>query len=226
MIRTRDLVPGVYYNESRDFQLLGRVFEIVFNHCKTNIDLMEGLPFSRNCDTNMLPLLATSLGFASRRNYSREELAALCSSFAGLLRSKGTKKAIQEATNLMLHAHNINKVADVELTGDCEFTIYIPQELDDITILEDIFDYILPCGFTYNFVNTQLTHPYKGASIGVSDRIAYRKYDKTPGGTIGLVSTPGNMESPSMPAGDGWEIPQGSTSLVSAGTVVAQGDKE
>lgn len=224
MIKTRDLVPGVYYNESRDFQVLGRTFEILFNYIKTNADLMEGLPFSKNCDIHLLPLLATSLGFSNKRNYSKEELSALCSSFIALLRIKGTRTAIQQAVNLMLHAHNINKIARVEQESDFNFNIYIPQELEDITILEDIFEYILPCGFTYNFINAELGEQYTGAMVATKDRVAYRLFDNTINGNIGLIAKENNINTPSMPNEDEIEIPQDKTSMVSSGTIVVPED--
>ena len=220
MIKTRDLVPGVYYNESRDFQVLGRTFEILFNYIKTNTDLMEGIPFSKNCDIHLLSLLATSLGFSNKRNYSKEELSTLCSSFIGLLRIKGTRTAIQQAINLMLHAHNINKIASVEQESDFNFNIYIPQELEDITILEDIFEYILPCGFTYNFINAELGEQFLGAMVTTKDRVAYRLFDNTINGNIGLIAKENNINTPSMPSEGNIEKTKNKTSMVSSGTIV------
>ena len=221
MIKTRNLVPGVYYNESRDFQVLGRTFDILFNYLKTNVDLMEGIPFSNNCDTHLLPLVATSLGFANKRNYSDVELRALCSSFSKLLKIKGTKESIQEAVNVMLHAHNINKIADVEIDPDDKFNfiISVPEELDDTTILEDIFTYILPCGFTYRFLNVNLGKQYLGASLGVDQKIAYRTFDTTDSGNIGLIAKSDNIATPTMPT-SGHIIQQDKTSMVSGGTIV------
>ena len=226
MIKTRNLVPGIYYNESRDFQVLGRTFEILFNYIKTNIDLMEGLPFSRNCDIHLLPLLAQSLGFTNKRNYSKDELRALCSSFIRLLRYKGTKQSIQEAVNLMLHANGINDVANVVI-GDADdphcVVIYVPVELTDITILEDIFEYILPCGFNYRFIFTTKPNEYKGAYVGTSDRYAYGIFNATgDGATLGLISNPDNVEAPSMPD-TGVEISQTELSMVSSGTITNAG---
>ena len=31
MIKTQNKVPSVYYKESRDFQLLGRIKDVIFN---------------------------------------------------------------------------------------------------------------------------------------------------------------------------------------------------
>lgn len=223
MIYLRKSVPGVYYNESRDFQTIGRAFEALLNSIKTNVDLMEGLPFSRNCDIRMLPLLAQSLGFDNKRDYSKDELMALCSSFSLLLRNKGSMLAIQQAVNIMLNAKGIDSVATVMLgEGDdrnCIF-IYIPRELDDTTILEDIFEYILPCGFFYRFIYSDKPNTYEGAYVGIADNYAYGKYNATSSSaTIGLVSTPSNIGSPEMPSSE-HEVAQDNLSMVQTGTIL------
>lgn len=226
MIKTRNLVPGIYYNESRDFQVLGRTFDILFNHVKTNVDLMKGLPFSKNCDIHLLPLLSVSLGFTNKRNYSNEELSALCSSFIYLLKIKGTKEAIQEAVNLMLHAHHINKIANVKQDDDFNFNIYIPEELDDTTILNDIFEYILPSGFTYNFINASLGHKYEGAHLSYKENYASRKFSTiSDSAKIGIISKESNIEVPTMPS-SGHTIPQSETSIVPAGTITIPDEEE
>ena len=50
MIRLQDLVPNVYYEKSRDFQFIGRLFDIVLNSVKTNSDTLYNLPSGKNKD--------------------------------------------------------------------------------------------------------------------------------------------------------------------------------
>ena len=40
MIKLQDMTPDVYYNQSRDFQFIGRLYDIVLNSVKTNADLI------------------------------------------------------------------------------------------------------------------------------------------------------------------------------------------
>lgn len=191
MIVTRELVPSVYYNESRDFQILGRTFEVLFNYIKTNVDMVNELPFSRNSDIKLLPLLATTLGFSTKRNYDVTELRALCACFAELLKHKGTKYSIELAVGLLLNAHHIDEFYDVEIDRDDShnFIIYIPKELYDTTLLEDIFDYILPSGFTYKFINAAYGTPYHGALVGFNDRVVYQAYSTlAKEAELGLIS--------------------------------------
>ena len=44
MIKLRNLTPDVYYNESRDFQFIGRLFDVVLNSVKTEADLLYNVP--------------------------------------------------------------------------------------------------------------------------------------------------------------------------------------
>ena len=40
MIRLQDMTPSVYYDQSRDFQFIGRLFDVVLNSVKTNADMV------------------------------------------------------------------------------------------------------------------------------------------------------------------------------------------
>ena len=68
-MRVVDLVPEVYYRESRDFSYLGRLLEIVFNHVKTGSDLVNSNPLNEDIYSSMLDILSTTLGFESKHNY-------------------------------------------------------------------------------------------------------------------------------------------------------------
>ena len=39
MIKLQDYTPDIYYSESRDFQFIGRLFDLVLNYVKTNVDI-------------------------------------------------------------------------------------------------------------------------------------------------------------------------------------------
>lgn len=172
MIRVRDLVPEVYYNESRDFQTIGRVYEALFNHCKTNADIMRALPISGQSDGKMLRLMAATLGFQGRRDYDDDELRALCVSLIQILRLKGSKSAIVKSVNVMLNAHGIDEVPMIvtDPNDSCNYLIYVSKRLSDTTLLEDLMDYILPAGFTYRLITASSGDSIQVASIGASDK--------------------------------------------------------
>ena len=62
MIKIQESVPSIYYNSSRDFQLLGHLFDLVLNSTKTEADLLFNLPLSTNSDDQLLDLMTFTLG--------------------------------------------------------------------------------------------------------------------------------------------------------------------
>lgn len=196
MIKTRELVPQVYYDESRDFQMLGRVYEALFNHCKTYADLMLGLPLSKESDYHMLSLMATTLGFNPKRDYAKDELRAVLSSFITLVKSKGSIEGLRIALYLLLRAHNIQDTFNIERDSidNRHLIVYIPKELPSTVLLEDLFDYILPAGFTYTIMRANKTSPITVAKVAFESSIKSAKMDATTSDTsIGLIATPDNI---------------------------------
>jgi hypothetical protein len=46
LLQTQKFTPRVYYEQSRDFQLLGRLFDVVMNSVKANAEMLYSLPLS------------------------------------------------------------------------------------------------------------------------------------------------------------------------------------
>lgn len=151
MIRTKYLVPEIYTRESRSFQLFGHLYDLITNYSKMCIDSMENNPISKNTDYKLLDLMTSTIGFESKHNYNVADLFALCLSFETIIKYKGSKTAIEYACNVLLNAQGIDTQVDIDYT-DYLVSVYIPSTLTDIILLEDLFDYILPAGFNYEFV--------------------------------------------------------------------------
>ena len=178
MIRTKDLVPSVYYNQSRDFQFLGRAFDVVFNYLKMNIDLIQGLPLSANSDDKMIPLVAKTLGFDVKHNYNTQDLKSICSVFSELVKNKGSKDAIEKACRTLINSQNIsgyfNVVVNRNIHNNNAYTveIYVPSELTDTVLLEDLFDYILPAGFEYRFIKSSVAPNSPQSNLDMTTKIS------------------------------------------------------
>ena len=62
MIKLQNYTPEIYYKESRDFQFIGRLYDLVLNSIKTEVDLLYYLPlqfygfsiWNKHIDTNNL----------------------------------------------------------------------------------------------------------------------------------------------------------------------------
>lgn len=167
MISIKNQVPSIYYDASRDFQVLGHLYEVVLNYVKTNADMLYLLPSGITEDTRVIELLATTLGFKLRRNYDKAQLAALVSIFPQLLKIKGTLRAVNLAGDALVKASGVPGMFASEIK-DHVLTIRIPIELSDITLFLDLLPYILPFGLRVSIVRNTIIKHELTTSVGAT----------------------------------------------------------
>lgn len=173
IIKFQDLTPEVYYKKSRDFQFIGRLFDIALNNSKMNVDAISALPIDTSMDSKLLDLLALTLGFKSKHEYNIKQLAAICSILPTILRKKGSIDAIRITCNALLNAEGITNRATVEVQGTT-LAISIPPELSDLNLLKDLLTYILPAGMSCSITQeTLITVDSAITKIGHNSTIVY-----------------------------------------------------
>lgn len=180
MIKLETLVPKVYNNQSRDFQLLSSLYDLVLNSIKTNADLIYNCPLSDNSDQRLIDLMTLTLGFNSKHNYNIVQLTALCNAFAYIIRHKGSIEGIITACNTLVSSEGISKTIEYDISPDnTDLTLYVPQEISDVNLLKDLLVYILPAGMSCNIIKetretrnaiaevgfTQSVEPYSNENI-------------------------------------------------------------
>ncbi len=199
MINIKNQLPSIYYDASRDFQILGHVYEVVLNYVKTNADMLYLLPNGIEEDTRATELLATTLGFKLRRNYDKEQLAALVSIFPQLLKIKGTKRAVELAGNALVKASGVPGAFTCEIENHI-LTIKIPIELSDITLFLDLLPYILPFGLRTSIIRTTTIPQKTSLPVGTASvvRIALpsteNSHEKFLSHPLGLAKISGTSE--------------------------------
>lgn len=223
MIDIRKSVPEVYYNQSRDFQAIARSFEVLFNYLKTNADILKGFPFSENFDVKLLTLLAYTIGFESKHNYNTKDLFNLCSTFAELLKNKGSQKSIELAIITLLNAQAIKQEYGIAADNDDahNLVITLPYAIQDLVLLEDLFDYILPSGFTYSFKFADFAQGMKSTQFNAtteSKSVEYTSED------LGAVGKPDD-DADGVERFD-YENPQDELQQLNTGVVVLPPDEE
>lgn len=174
MIKLQNYTPEIYYKESRDFQLLGRLYDLVLNAIKTEVDLLYNLPLSNNSDDKVLELLALTLGFKPKHQYNAKHLKAVCSVLPELMRYKGSIKALKIACEALFNAMDINQKLDYDFNSEndnTELNLYIAQEFGDITILTDLLNYILPAGMSCNIIREFHLLTDSQTNIGLQDTV-------------------------------------------------------
>lgn len=171
MIKLQDLTPAVYYTQSRDFQFIGRLYDVVLNYVKTNAANLYNLPVGKNLDEQLLNLLALTLGFKAAKNYNSKQLLAICSVLPTILKHKGSLRAVILATDALLAAEGVKQPLNYSVNPPGEITLYVAQELDDLTLFIDLLDYLLPAGMSCKIIKESQEIRPAQTTIGVTDSI-------------------------------------------------------
>lgn len=198
-IRTRTQVPSVYSSRSRDFQLLSCILDLVFNSSKNYSDMISSMTLHNHVDTKLLDLLSKTVGFDVKRVYDANDLYTLCSTFKSIIKEKGTKKSIEDCVRVLLKAQNINKDFEVVIDNDYDaetsegytVSIFIPKELKDIALLEDMLDYVLPTGYTFSIAVMSFVEGFGKNKVyaNISDTdIKYNQYKNKDLGKVLAIS--------------------------------------
>jgi hypothetical protein len=184
MIRLQDLTPAVYYEQSRDFQLIGRLYDLVLNYVKTNAANLYNLPVGKNMDEQLLNLLALTLGFKPSKNYNSKQLQAICSVLPTILKHKGSIQALVIATNALLAAEGVKQPLDYTLHPKKGLTLYVAQELQNLNLLTDLLDYLLPAGISCNLVKETQKLGKAETNLEFSDTVTIYNKQTTDDGKI------------------------------------------
>lgn len=110
MIKTAEYTPDVYYKQSRDFQLFGRLFDIPLNATKSYADMIYTLDNMDYAGSVLIELLAYTLGFKQKHNYDIDQLKAVCSILPSILKVKGTRKAVELVGYALINAEGSNSL--------------------------------------------------------------------------------------------------------------------
>lgn len=164
IIRLQNNTPPVYTEESRDFQLLCRIYDCVTNAVKLDIDSIPTIADTSQCLSSILPLLQTKVGFFTENTLQDKELRYAIEAFPYIVKKKGSREGIIECLNLFLQVNNILKSSQVIITNESAneedaytIKILIESEVKDTSLLEELIRYIVPTGYlvSYIFTDTQ-----------------------------------------------------------------------
>ena len=175
MIKLQDYTPEVYYKSSRDFQFIGRLYDLVLNYVKTNADSIYYNPLSDNSNQGMTELLALTLGFRSKYHYTTKQLRAICSIFSYALKNKGNVRSILAVCNALLRAEGISQDARYELyDNNTSINIIVSQDFPDVMILSDVLSYLLPAGMNYTITKELTLSGDASTNLGTTDVVEYK----------------------------------------------------
>lgn len=163
LLRMQNRTPPIYCEESRDFQLLCRLYDTIVNGMLFDIETITDLINTKNIRSSFLQLLQTKLGFFTLHSFDENTLRYTLNGFPQMVKYKGSKKSIEYAVNTFLKINNILSPVTVTFqkepltlangytVPDHTIVVGISASLQESTILEEIFRYILPIGVAYYF---------------------------------------------------------------------------
>ena len=122
-------------------------------------------------DEQLLNLLALTLGFKPTKNYNSKQLRAICSVLPTILRHKGSIQALVLAINALLAAEGVSQPLDYTVNPKQGITLYVAQELDDLSLFTDLLDYLLPAGLSCNVVKESQAIHTAQTTLGVTDSV-------------------------------------------------------
>lgn len=138
-------VPDVYVNESRDFQLVARLYDLILQSTRFSIDSMDYTSDTSKCNNRMLPLVGTKLGFFDTTRLSDAVLRKVLAAFPFIMRYKGSKEGIELVLNLFEQITN-TEVILVETEDPSVIIIRFTNYLLDVNLLYQLLEYIRPTG--------------------------------------------------------------------------------
>ena len=156
IFRVQDKTPEVYTSTSRDFQLIGRLYDCIINGVKFDTDSILDIINTDNIDSRLLKLLQTKIGFFSSKDITDESLRYVLKAFPEIVKHKGSIKSIKQAVCTFLKLNGIksfvyvNKVNN-SLSNPYTIEIGIDSSIKDTYILDQILKYILPTGYSISY---------------------------------------------------------------------------
>ena len=156
MIDVIKQTPFEYSRQSRDYQVIARLYTALYNINKMYIDNMNVWNF--NIDNKLTTLRTRTLNFIPKHSWDLDELDAAISCFKYLMRRKGTILALEFCLTILLRINNLSGEIDEEsgtLVVDSEnstILIKIPKALASAGVVDDLLDYLLPAGFIYRII--------------------------------------------------------------------------
>lgn len=156
IFRVQDKTPEVYTSTSRDFQLIGRLYDCIINGVKFDTDSILDIINTDNIDSRLLKLLQTKIGFFSSKDITDESLRYVLKAFPEIVKHKGSIKSIKQAVCTFLKLNGIKSFVYVNkinnsLSKPYTIEIGIDSSIKDTYVLDQILKYILPTGYAISY---------------------------------------------------------------------------
>lgn len=198
MFRFEDNLPEYWLNESRDFQLLARLDDVLYMGQRADIFTISNLNSSKKCKNTFLNLLAKKVGFFTDKYIEDKVLRNIIGAFRLAVKHKGTKEGIIYAVTAILKAENSTGVPRVDIITENEqyvINIFTPINLINEVALKEFLKYIIPAGFIYNIYSYVHDVPEQLTKLNISSQVKHVAYFNNPVVENGEETWSGNVQS-------------------------------
>ena len=178
LLKTKNLTPAVYSKESRDFQLIGNVYDTAFALSRAGIGAIPNAALNTHTDKRFATLLCRTLGFFPKRDYSADVLLAVAGIFKDLIKNKGTIKALEKLVLTLDKIHGSSSIKNIvqekDAHGNTVISLYVSNTIEYIDIIEELLQYIVPVGILVNIYKFQgSAESVSSTNVLLSDSITY-----------------------------------------------------
>ena len=206
MIDVIKQTPIEYSKQSRDYQLIARLFTAVYNLPKMYADDMN--VWESNIDNKLTALRSRTLNFIPNHAWDLDDLDAVISYFKYIMRRKGTIQALEFCLTILMRMRKLDGIISEELgtleVKDNVIIVKIPQPLASVGVVDDLFSYLLPAGMTYRIIE------YRESDLGganktglvVSDELESKELINNT--AMGIYMNPQGSEDESTNQGKTW----------------------
>lgn len=188
MFRIKDNVPNVYPEESRDFQTVACLYDLVIQSNRFGIDLMKLTSDTMRCNNRLLPLIGSKVGLFSELKLNNYMYRKILSGFPYIMKYKGSIHGVQLVANLFERLMNTSVYIEQDPEDNNNLTLVFEGASPDITLLNVLLNYIKPTGVFINYAVR--TTSEVSSDYSTSDSVTFNKFSVVTDGSksSGMVS--------------------------------------
>ena len=156
--QTKNNIPEVYINESRDFQLISSALDSIYNYLLSNKSKMDYLDDLELVDAKLLDLIKDYLGFFTDQYYPENLLRSILINFPYMIKNKGSYNGVKIAIEALQNAFTSISYINIIRTGESKdntsltgfdnstFEISTDGVIINQNYIDEVLAYVLPIG--------------------------------------------------------------------------------
>lgn len=170
IIESKNYIPSIM-RQSRDMQIFCKLFDLLINHFKTNTDYWVSLIDFDECPDNLLPLLASYVGYKYDYTESYSTNRLIIKHYPEMIRNRGSRVGMSLATALSVNALgtidkvealNMFHIEPIQSDSMIKIYIYFPSNLSKI---RDLLEVVRPAGCGLELVPADIIQTVDGIMI-------------------------------------------------------------